>query len=287
MCPCGAEAANSRPAAALIAAAAPGVWWVRRRPSSAGLHRHSQRTGAVDGRIDEAQLRRHRHRRAALRQHIAFQINTRGYLDQREPAIHQIEHRTLGDVAHRPAETRHIGAVEAQVPDRGQELGARTFVLDHQPAALAVGIAAAMSYPALAGMRRGQDLEAAAVGAAQCLRLASWRAVVSGRRVRVLAAPREGRFEVLGEDVLVTGAGPIGIMAASVVRHAGARNIVITDLSTERLALAARYGVASGSGVGSTTLLMVIEPVATGMSALVYVQSIPAPPVAPITTVTE
>lgn len=55
-----------------------------------------------------------------------------------------------------------------------------------------VAIAAAMAYPALAGMRRGQDLEAAAVGAAQCLRLASWRAIVSGRRVRVLAEPREG-----------------------------------------------------------------------------------------------
>ncbi|MEI2827343.1 MAG: hypothetical protein V9F04_13820 [Dermatophilaceae bacterium] len=45
-------------------------------------------------------------------------------------------------------------------------------------------------------------------------------------------------FEVLGEDVLVTGAGPIGIMAAPVARHAGARNVVITDLSPERLALA-------------------------------------------------
>ncbi len=49
-------------------------------------------------------------------------------------------------------------------------------------------------------------------------------------------------FEVLGEDVLVTGAGPIGIMAASVARHAGARNIVITDLSPERLSLAESMG---------------------------------------------
>ena len=39
------------------------------------------------------------------------------------------------------------------------------------------------------------------------------------------------RFPVLGEDVLITGAGPIGIMAASVVRHAGARHVVITDIS--------------------------------------------------------
>ena len=45
-------------------------------------------------------------------------------------------------------------------------------------------------------------------------------------------------FPMLGEDVLVTGAGPIGIMAAMVSRHAGARHVVITDLSDERLALA-------------------------------------------------
>jgi len=45
-------------------------------------------------------------------------------------------------------------------------------------------------------------------------------------------------FPVLGEDVLITGAGPIGIMAAAVVRHAGARNVVITDLNPYRLELA-------------------------------------------------
>ena len=49
-------------------------------------------------------------------------------------------------------------------------------------------------------------------------------------------------FPVLGEDVLITGAGPIGIMAASVVRHAGARHVVITDVSAERLALAVSIG---------------------------------------------
>ena len=47
-------------------------------------------------------------------------------------------------------------------------------------------------------------------------------------------------FPVLGEDVLVTGAGPIGIMAAAVARHAGARNVVITDLNPYRLDLAKR-----------------------------------------------
>ena len=45
-------------------------------------------------------------------------------------------------------------------------------------------------------------------------------------------------FELLGEDVLITGAGPIGIMAAAVARHAGARNVVITDINDARLELA-------------------------------------------------
>jgi threonine 3-dehydrogenase len=46
-------------------------------------------------------------------------------------------------------------------------------------------------------------------------------------------------FDLLGEDVLVTGAGPIGIMAAAVARHAGARHVVITDVNPDRLSLAA------------------------------------------------
>lgn len=50
-------------------------------------------------------------------------------------------------------------------------------------------------------------------------------------------------FPALGEDVLVTGAGPIGIMAAAVARHAGARYVVITDLNEDRLALARKVGV--------------------------------------------
>jgi threonine 3-dehydrogenase len=50
-------------------------------------------------------------------------------------------------------------------------------------------------------------------------------------------------FEVLGEDVLITGAGPIGIMAAAVARHAGARFIVITDVNEYRLDLAKKVGV--------------------------------------------
>ena len=47
-------------------------------------------------------------------------------------------------------------------------------------------------------------------------------------------------FDLVGEDVLITGAGPIGIMAAAVARHVGARHVVITDVNPDRLALAGR-----------------------------------------------
>ncbi|HET7625984.1 MAG TPA: L-threonine 3-dehydrogenase [Verrucomicrobiae bacterium] len=50
-------------------------------------------------------------------------------------------------------------------------------------------------------------------------------------------------FDVLGEDVLITGAGPIGIMAAAIVRHAGARYVVITDVNEFRLELARKMDV--------------------------------------------
>jgi threonine 3-dehydrogenase len=50
-------------------------------------------------------------------------------------------------------------------------------------------------------------------------------------------------FDVLGEDVLITGAGPIGIMAAAVVQHAGARYVVITDPNDYRIELAKKTGV--------------------------------------------
>ncbi len=50
-------------------------------------------------------------------------------------------------------------------------------------------------------------------------------------------------FEVFGEDVLITGAGPIGIMAAAVAKHAGARHVVITDVNPKRLELAEKLGV--------------------------------------------
>lgn len=51
------------------------------------------------------------------------------------------------------------------------------------------------------------------------------------------------QFDVLGEDVLITGAGPIGIMAAAIVRHAGARYVVITDINPYRLELARKMNV--------------------------------------------
>lgn len=50
------------------------------------------------------------------------------------------------------------------------------------------------------------------------------------------------KFPVFGEDVLITGAGPIGLMATAVVRHAGARNTVITDVNPYRLEIATRMG---------------------------------------------
>tara|TARA_B100000614_G_scaffold194104_1_gene175323 strand:+ start:84 stop:1115 length:1032 start_codon:yes stop_codon:yes gene_type:complete len=49
-------------------------------------------------------------------------------------------------------------------------------------------------------------------------------------------------FDVLGEDVLITGAGPIGCMAASIARHAGARHVVVTDVNPYRLELAKTAG---------------------------------------------
>jgi len=61
-------------------------------------------------------------------------------------------------------------------------------------------------------------------------------------------------FDVLGEDVLITGAGPIGIMAAAVARHAGARYIVITDLNDYRLELARKVRVDLAVNARETSL---------------------------------
>ncbi|MAT69866.1 MAG: L-threonine 3-dehydrogenase [Planctomycetaceae bacterium] len=62
-------------------------------------------------------------------------------------------------------------------------------------------------------------------------------------------------FPVLGEDVLITGAGPIGIMAAAVVRHAGARYVVITDVNPHRLELAQKMGVTRAIDPRDTSLV--------------------------------
>jgi threonine 3-dehydrogenase len=61
-------------------------------------------------------------------------------------------------------------------------------------------------------------------------------------------------FDVLGEDVLITGAGPIGVMAVGIVRHAGARHIVITDVNDYRLALAKKMGATVALNVKSDNL---------------------------------
>ena len=62
------------------------------------------------------------------------------------------------------------------------------------------------------------------------------------------------QFDLLGEDVLITGAGPIGIMAAAVCRHAGARHIVITDLVPHRLQLAQQMGASRGVDIRNETI---------------------------------
>jgi threonine 3-dehydrogenase len=61
-------------------------------------------------------------------------------------------------------------------------------------------------------------------------------------------------FPILGEDVIITGAGPIGLMAAIVARHAGARYIVITDVSPYRLELARKIGVTLAADASKTSL---------------------------------
>ncbi|MFJ6749250.1 L-threonine 3-dehydrogenase [Streptomyces sp. NPDC091266] len=61
-------------------------------------------------------------------------------------------------------------------------------------------------------------------------------------------------FPLVGEDVLITGAGPIGIMAAAVARHAGARNVMITDVSEPRLELARKVGVSLALNVAETPI---------------------------------
>src|SRR5678816_4253934 len=61
-------------------------------------------------------------------------------------------------------------------------------------------------------------------------------------------------FDLVGEDVLITGAGPIGVMAAAISRHVGARHVVVTDLNPYRLELARKMGATRAVDVKSQTL---------------------------------
>ena len=67
------------------------------------------------------------------------------------------------------------------------------------------------------------------------------------------------RYDVVGEDVLITGAGPIGAMAAAIVRHIGARHIVITDVNRFRLDMAAALGATRVVDVSSEELASVMS----------------------------
>ncbi len=66
-------------------------------------------------------------------------------------------------------------------------------------------------------------------------------------------------FPVLGEDVLITGAGPIGLMATAIARHAGARFVVTTDLNPYRLALAEKMGATMAVNASDTSLKTVMQ----------------------------
>lgn len=66
------------------------------------------------------------------------------------------------------------------------------------------------------------------------------------------------KFDLTGEDVLITGAGPIGLMAAAICRHVGARHIVVTDLNESRLMLAEKMGASKGFKVGRDDMSSVI-----------------------------
>ena len=61
-------------------------------------------------------------------------------------------------------------------------------------------------------------------------------------------------FDLLGEDVLITGAGPIGVMAVAIAKHAGARYVVITDVNPYRLDLAKKMGATVAINVKNQTV---------------------------------
>jgi threonine 3-dehydrogenase len=76
-------------------------------------------------------------------------------------------------------------------------------------------------------------------------------------------------FNLVGEDVLITGAGPIGIMAVAIAKKAGARHIVITDVNEYRLSLARKMGATLAVNVGKTTVKEALKE--AGLEAHFYV----------------
>jgi len=66
-------------------------------------------------------------------------------------------------------------------------------------------------------------------------------------------------FDLVGEDVLITGAGPIGVMAAAISRHVGARHVVVTDVNPFRLELARKMGASRAVDVRTQTLGEVMQ----------------------------
>ncbi|WP_439546386.1 L-threonine 3-dehydrogenase [Sandarakinorhabdus sp.] len=86
------------------------------------------------------------------------------------------------------------------------------------------------------------------------------------------------QFDLLGEDVLVAGAGPIGIMAAAVARKAGARRVIITDINPYRLALAGRFTDCRPVNVAHEDIrdVMAAEGIADGFGVALEISGAPA-----------
>ncbi|MEZ5961468.1 MAG: zinc-binding dehydrogenase [Hyphomonadaceae bacterium] len=66
--------------------------------------------------------------------------------------------------------------------------------------------------------------------------------------------PTALQWDMVGEDVLITGAGPVGAMAAAIAKHVGARHVVITDINDYRLALAKKVGATRTINVSKETI---------------------------------
>ena len=75
-------------------------------------------------------------------------------------------------------------------------------------------------------------------------------------------------FDLVGEDVLITGAGPLGIMATAIARYAGARHVVITDVNDYRLELARQMGASMALNVTRESIDGAMQEL--GMVCLLY-----------------